>query len=36
MYFEQLVWKTDEPKIAFNFLPNNTQGEAFFESQDFF
>ncbi len=36
MYFEQLVWKTDEPKINFNFLPNNTQGEAFFESQDFF
>lgn len=29
MYFEQLVWKTDEPKIEFNFLPNNTQGEAF-------
>jgi hypothetical protein len=36
MYFEQMVWKTDEPKIDFNFLPNNTQGEAFFESQDFF
>ena len=36
MYFEQLVWKIDEPKIDFNFLPNNTQGEAFFESQDFF
>ena len=36
MYFEQLVWKIDEPKIDFNFLPNNTQGEAYFESQDFF
>lgn len=36
MYFEQLVWKIDEPKIDFNFLPNNTQGEAFFESQNFF
>ena len=36
MYFEQMVWKIDEPKIDFNFLPNNTQGEAFFESQDFF
>ena len=36
MYFEQLTWKIDEPKIEFNFLPNNTQGEAFFESQDFF
>lgn len=36
MYFEQLLWKIDEPKIDFNFLPNNSQGEAFFESQDFF
>jgi hypothetical protein len=36
MYFEQLIWKIDEPKIDFGFLPNNTQGEAFFESQDFF
>jgi hypothetical protein len=36
MYFEQIVWNIDEPKIDFNFLPNNFQGEAFFESQDFF
>jgi hypothetical protein len=36
MYFEQLIWKIDEPKIDFNFLPGNTQGEAFFESQDFY
>lgn len=36
MYFEQLLWKIDEPKVEFGFLPNNTQGEAFFESQDFF
>jgi len=36
MYFEQLIWKIDEPKIEFNFLPTNNQGEAFFESQDFF
>ena len=36
MYFEQLVWKIDEPKMEFGFLPNNQQGEAFFESQDFF
>lgn len=36
MYFEQLVWKIDQPKMDFNFLPNNTQGEAFFESQDFY
>ncbi|MCW3076502.1 MAG: hypothetical protein JWO32_1111 [Bacteroidetes bacterium] len=36
MYFEQMVWQIDEPIIAFNFLPNNFQGEAFFESADFF
>ncbi|MBS1638349.1 MAG: hypothetical protein JST26_20715 [Bacteroidetes bacterium] len=36
MYFEQLVWKIDEPKVQFNFLPTNFQGEAFFESADFF
>ncbi|MGZ3930565.1 MAG: hypothetical protein ACXVPQ_05440 [Bacteroidia bacterium] len=36
MYFEQLVWKIDEPKIQFNFLPTNFQGEAFFESNDFY
>jgi hypothetical protein len=36
MYFEQLVWKIDEPLISFNFLPNNMQGEAFFESNDFY
>lgn len=36
MYFEQMVWKIDEPRIQFNFLPTNLQGEAFFESSDFF
>lgn len=36
MYFEQIEWKTDEPKIHFGFLPNNLQGEAFFESFDFY
>jgi hypothetical protein len=36
MYFEQLVWNLDDPKIDFNFLPNNNQGEAFFESANFF
>ncbi len=36
MHFEQLVWNVDEPKISFNFLPNNMQGEAFFESANFF
>ncbi len=36
MHFEQIVWQIDEPLIAFNFLPNNFQGEAFFESMDFY
>ncbi len=36
MHFEQLVWNLDDPKIDFNFLPNNNQGEAFFESANFF
>lgn len=36
MSFEQIVWQIDEPTLSFNFLPNNFQGEAFFESMDFF
>lgn len=36
MYFEQIVWQIDEPILAFNFLPNNFQGEAYFESMDFY
>lgn len=36
MYFEQIVWVIDEPILAFSFLPNNFQGEAFFESSDFY
>src|SRR6202000_921371 len=36
MYFEQIVWQIDEPALAFNFLPNNFQGEAYFESLDFY
>lgn len=36
MYFEQIVWQIDEPMMAFNFLQNNFQGEAFFESSDFY
>lgn len=36
MYFEQIVWQIDEPSLAFNFLPNNFQGEAYFESSDFY
>jgi hypothetical protein len=36
MYFEQILWNIDEPLLAFNFLPNNFQGEAYFESSDFY
>lgn len=36
MYFEQLEWGVDEPLMTFGFLPNNLQGEAFFESSDFY
>ncbi|MEI8136011.1 MAG: hypothetical protein WCH21_01670, partial [Bacteroidota bacterium] len=36
MYFEQILWQLDEPKLVFNFLPNNFQGEAYFESADFY
>jgi hypothetical protein len=36
MYFEQIVWNIDEPTLSFNFLPTNYQGEAFFESLDFY
>jgi len=36
MFFEQLVWNTEEEKMEFGFLPNNLQGEAFFESENFF
>ena len=36
IYLEQIVWQIDEPLLAFNFLPNNFQGEAFFESEDFY
>lgn len=36
MYFEQIIWKIDEPLMSFNFLPINFQGEAYFESMDFY
>ena len=36
MYFEELIWKIDSPKIDIGFLAANFQGQAFFESQDFF
>lgn len=36
MHFEQIVWNIDDPFLNFNFLPGNFQGEAFFESSDFY
>ncbi|MEO8760672.1 MAG: hypothetical protein ABI388_05670 [Bacteroidia bacterium] len=36
MYFEELTWKIDSPKIDLGFLAANLQGQAYFESQDFF
>ncbi len=36
MYFEQLTWDIDQPSVNFNFLPINFQGEAYFESANFF
>jgi len=36
MYFEELTWKTDEPQIQLKMLFGNTQGEADFESDNFF
>lgn len=36
MHFEQLTWDIDQPSINFNFLPINFQGEAYFESSNFF
>jgi hypothetical protein len=36
MYFEELTWKIDSPKIDIGFLGANLQGQAYFESVDFF
>jgi hypothetical protein len=36
MYFEELTWKIDSPKIDIGFLAANLQGQAYFESYDFF
>ena len=36
IYVEEVTWKLDEPKIDFAFMPGNFQGEAYFESEDFF
>lgn len=36
IYIEQIIWNIDDPLMSFNFLPGNLQGEAFFESFDFY
>lgn len=36
MYFEELVWKIDSAKVDLGFLAGNFQGQAYFESQDFY
>ena len=36
MYFEELFWKTDEPKMEMRMLMGSTQVEADFESSNFF
>jgi len=36
MTFEELTWKTDEPQIQLKMLFGNTQGEADFESGNYF
>ncbi len=36
MFFEELSWYTDQPKIEFRMIEGNTQTTADFESQDFF
>ncbi len=36
MFFEELSWYTDQPKIEFRMIEGNTQTVADFESQDFF
>ncbi len=36
MFFEELSWYTEEPKIEFRMMEGNTQTVADFESQNFF
>ncbi len=36
MFFEELSWYTDQPKIEFRMMEGNTQTVADFESQNFF
>jgi hypothetical protein len=36
IYVEEMTWKLDEPKIDMDFISGNFQGEAYFESEDFY
>ncbi|MCX7728955.1 MAG: hypothetical protein N2203_05750, partial [Bacteroidia bacterium] len=36
IYVEQVEWNTEDSLMKFNFLPTNVQGEAFFESENFY
>ncbi len=36
MYFEELNWKMDEPKLDLKMMVGSTQGEADFESSDYY
>ncbi|MFL5762975.1 MAG: hypothetical protein ACJ77K_03475 [Bacteroidia bacterium] len=36
MYFEQLEWKIDDPKIDLGMLPGNSSEDALFESSSYF
>ncbi len=36
MYFEELVWKIDDPKIDLKMLVGNSQEDAMFESSNYF
>ena len=36
IYIEQIEWHTEDSLMRFNFLPTNVQGEAFFESENFY
>jgi len=36
MYFEELAWKIDEPKLDFKMMVGNSQEDAMFESANYF
>ncbi|GAB4208369.1 MAG: hypothetical protein Fur0023_19860 [Bacteroidia bacterium] len=36
IYVEQIEWNTEDSLMKLNFLPTNVQGEAYFESENFY